>query len=103
MSEPQHIRHNEKPDVAPADVNLIQMGDAPVARGHSDVAELDVHVVFGYLRVRSLASRRSRKISRLLQRPLAGPRSKGRSGTGRAKTHLQVVCRDRPGRKRFRE
>lgn len=31
-----------------ADVDLVEMADTAVARGNSDVFELDVHVVFGY-------------------------------------------------------
>lgn len=34
---PQHIRHNEKPDVASPDVDLVQMAHAAVARGDGDV------------------------------------------------------------------
>lgn len=30
-----------------ADVDLVKMGDAPIAGGDGDVLELDVHVVFG--------------------------------------------------------
>lgn len=34
--------------MAAPDVDLIEMGDAAVARGHGDVLQLDVHVVFGF-------------------------------------------------------
>jgi hypothetical protein len=34
--------------MATADVDLVEMGDAAVARGDGDVLELDVHVVFGF-------------------------------------------------------
>lgn len=43
----QHIRHDKEPDVAAADVDLVQMADSAVARRHGDVLELYVHVVFG--------------------------------------------------------
>lgn len=47
-SVPQHIWHDEESHMAAADVDLIKMADSAVARGHGDVFELDVHVVFGY-------------------------------------------------------
>lgn len=34
--------------MAPSNVNLIQVADAAVARGDSDVFELDIHVIFRY-------------------------------------------------------
>ena len=46
-SSPQHVRHNEKPDMRPANVDLIEMGDASVARSDGYVLKLYVHVVFG--------------------------------------------------------
>lgn len=45
---PQHVGHNEEAHVAAADVHLLQMADAAVARRHGDVFELDVHVVLGW-------------------------------------------------------
>lgn len=44
---PQHIRHNEESHMASADVHLVQMADSAVARCHSYVFELHIHVVFG--------------------------------------------------------
>lgn len=35
--------------MATADVNLLEMADAPVARCDGDVFELDVHVILGYI------------------------------------------------------
>ena len=34
--------------MASPDVDLVEMGDAAVARGDGDVLELDVHVVLGW-------------------------------------------------------
>jgi len=34
--------------VGTTDVNLVEMGDATIARGDGDIAQLDVHVVFGF-------------------------------------------------------
>lgn len=34
--------------MAATDVDLIEMGDAPIAGGDSDVLELDVHIVFRF-------------------------------------------------------
>lgn len=45
MVSPKHIRHNKEAHVRAADVHLVEMGDAAVARSHRDVLELDVHVV----------------------------------------------------------
>lgn len=44
---PQHVGHNEEPHVAAADVDLLEMADAPVAGRDGDVLELHVHVVLG--------------------------------------------------------
>lgn len=33
-----------------SDVDLVEVGDAAVAGGDGDVLELDVHVVFSYMR-----------------------------------------------------
>lgn len=56
---PQHIRHNEKPDMAAPNVDLIKMTDSAVARRHGDVFELDVHIVFGYGKVSASVRRAS--------------------------------------------
>lgn len=50
MDKPQHIRYNEKPHMAPPYVHLVQMADSTVARGNSDIFELNVHIVFGCAR-----------------------------------------------------
>lgn len=34
--------------MATSDVDLVEMGDAAIARGDGDVFQLDVHVVFGF-------------------------------------------------------
>lgn len=44
---PQHVGNDEEPHVAAADVDLLEMADAPVARRDGDVLELHVHVVLG--------------------------------------------------------
>lgn len=46
-NEPEHVWHDEEAYVRSADVHLVEMGHATVARCHSDIFELDVHVVFG--------------------------------------------------------
>lgn len=46
---PQHIGHNEEPNVAAADVDLLEMADTSVTGGDGDILELDVHVVLGCL------------------------------------------------------
>jgi N-dimethylarginine dimethylaminohydrolase len=33
--------------MAAADVDLVEMRDAAVARGHGDVLELDIHIILG--------------------------------------------------------
>lgn len=45
---PQHVRNDEKPHMATANVDLLEVADAPVAGRDGDVAELDVHVVLGW-------------------------------------------------------
>lgn len=45
---PQHVRNNEESHMASPDVDLVEMGDAAVARGDGDVLKLDVHVVLGW-------------------------------------------------------
>lgn len=45
---PEHIRDDEEAHVAAADIHLLEMADAAVARGHGDVFELDIHVVLGW-------------------------------------------------------
>lgn len=45
---PQHIRHDEQPDVRASDVHPIEVGHAPIALRNVDVLELHVHVVFGF-------------------------------------------------------
>lgn len=47
LSLPQHVRNDEEPDVAAADVDLLEMADAPVAGRDGNVLELHVHVVLG--------------------------------------------------------
>jgi hypothetical protein len=42
---PQHVWDNEVSHMAAANVDLFEMGDAAVARGHCDVLELNVHVI----------------------------------------------------------
>ena len=44
---PQHVWHNEEAHVASSDVDLLQMANSTVSRGHGDVLELHVHVVLG--------------------------------------------------------
>jgi hypothetical protein len=48
LYQPQHVWNNEESHMRTTDVDLIEMADAAVARGHSDILELDVHVVFSY-------------------------------------------------------
>lgn len=43
---PQHIRHNEEPDMTASNVDLIQVADSAISRSDCDVFELDIHVVF---------------------------------------------------------
>ena len=38
--------------MAAPDVDLIEVGHSPVACGHGDVFELDVHIVLGYIKGR---------------------------------------------------
>ena len=45
---PQHIRDDEESDMTSSYVNLIQMTDSAVARGNSDVFQLNIHIVLGY-------------------------------------------------------
>lgn len=47
-NKPQHIRHDKEPNMRAADVHLVKMRHAPVARRHRDVFELHVHVVLGW-------------------------------------------------------
>lgn len=44
---PQHVGNDEEAHVAAADVDLLEVADAAVARRHRDVLELHVHVVLG--------------------------------------------------------
>jgi hypothetical protein len=44
---PQHIWHNEVPDMAAPNIDLLQMRDATIAGCDRDVLQLDIHVVFG--------------------------------------------------------
>lgn len=48
---PEHVGDNEESHVAAANVDLIEMGDTAVAGGHSDILELNVHVVLGWMAV----------------------------------------------------
>ena len=92
-SVPQHIRHDKKPDMAPSNVNLIQMAYAPIARGNGDVFELDVHVVFGYWKL--VGKFLGRKI---LRRERRRRRQEGLSGVKRLRRggkYLREAC---PGR-----
>ena len=43
----QHVGDDEKADHAPADVDLVELGHAPIASGHGDLFQRDVQVVFG--------------------------------------------------------
>lgn len=52
MNELQHVWHNEEPNMASTDVDLIQMTDSAVTRRHGDVFELYVHVVLGCVEIR---------------------------------------------------
>lgn len=45
---PKHVWYDEESHVATADVYLLQVAHAPIARRHRDVLELNVHVVLGY-------------------------------------------------------
>lgn len=45
---PQHIRHNKESHMAAANIHLVQMRHAAVARGDCDIFELDVHVILGW-------------------------------------------------------
>lgn len=47
-SLPQHIGHNKKPHMATPDIDLVEMRDSSVARGDSDVFQLDVHIILGW-------------------------------------------------------
>jgi len=49
VAVPQHIWHDEVPDVTSTNVDLFEMRDTAVACGNGDVLQLHVHVVFGYL------------------------------------------------------
>lgn len=44
---PKHIRDYEEANMAASNVDLLEMGDATVASGDSDILELDIHVVLG--------------------------------------------------------
>ena len=47
QDKPQHIWYNEKSNMASSYVDLVQMADSTIARGNSNVFELNVHIVFG--------------------------------------------------------
>lgn len=45
----KHVGDDEESDVGAADVDLVEVGDAAVARRDGNVLELDVHVVLGWV------------------------------------------------------
>lgn len=42
---PQHVGDDEKANMRTTNIHLVEMADAAVARRHSDILELHVHVV----------------------------------------------------------
>jgi len=44
---PEHVWHDEESHMRAPYIHLVEMADSPVARRHSDILKLDVHVVFG--------------------------------------------------------
>lgn len=48
MKVPQHIRNDEEAHMTAANVDLVEMRDAPVACRDRDILQLDVHVILGW-------------------------------------------------------
>lgn len=63
---PEHVRHDEEPHVAAANVDLVEMGDTAIASGDGDILELNVHVVLGCGKCMLVFESRNRDIPRSL-------------------------------------